>query len=86
MVDLHLPRCEKDPTGRLDRRSLITHIRNDALARWPRCSTPTLPSPDIEEEVEFEAGMKRGKVFLPVLSTEEEEEQRKQAEIAEKVK
>jgi len=80
--DKHVPasvrnsyRCEKDPTGRLDRRSLITHIRNDALA-----------SPDIEEEVEFEAGMKRGKVFLPVLSTEEEEEQRKQAEIAEKVK
>ena len=39
-----------------------------------------------EEFVEFEAGLKRGKVFVPVLSKEEEEEERKKAEIAEKVK
>ena len=39
-----------------------------------------------EEYVEFEAGLKRGKVFVPVLSKEEEEEERKKAEIAEKVK
>ena len=36
--------------------------------------------------MEFEAGLKRGKVFVPVLSKEEEEEERKKAEIAEKVK
>ena len=49
-------------------------------------SSSPLPSPDVEEEVEFEAGLKRGKVFIPVLTTEEQEEQRKKAEIAEKVK
>ena len=39
-----------------------------------------------EELVEFEAGLKRGKVFVPVLTKEEEEQERRRAEIAEKVK
>ena len=39
-----------------------------------------------EELVEFEAGLKRGKVFVPVLTKEEEEQERRKAEIAEKVK
>jgi len=80
--DKHVPpsvrnsyRCEKDPTGRLDRRSLITFIKEDSLA-----------SPDREELVEFEAGLKRGKVFVPVLTKEEQEQERRKAEIAEKVK
>ena len=46
----------------------------------------SLASPDTEEQVPFEAGVKRGKVFVPVLSAEEEAAQQKQAEIAEKVK
>ena len=39
-----------------------------------------------EELVEFEAGLKRGKVFVPVLTKEEQEQERRKAEIAEKVK
>ena len=39
-----------------------------------------------EELVEFEAGLKRGKVFVPVLTKEEQEQERRNAEIAEKVK
>ena len=46
----------------------------------------SLASPDTEEQVPFEAGVKRGKVFVPVLSAEEEAAQLKRAEIAEKVK
>ena len=46
----------------------------------------SLASPDTEEQVPFEAGVKRGKVFVPVLSAEEEAAQQKRAEIAEKVK
>merc|ERR1712080_223355 len=46
----------------------------------------SLASPDREELVEFEAGLKRGKVFVPVLTKEEEEQERRKAEIAEKVK
>ena len=34
----------------------------------------------------FEAGVKRGKVFVPTLTQEEEAEMQKRAEIAEKVK
>ena len=39
-----------------------------------------------EELVEFEAGLKRGKVFVPVLTKEEQEQERRKKEIAEKVK
>jgi len=80
--DKHVPpsvrnsyRCEKNPTGELDRRSLISHIVEDSLS-----------SPDREDLVEFELGLKRGKVFHPNLTEEEEEEDRRRKEIAEKVK
>ena len=46
----------------------------------------SLASPDIEDQVPFEAGIKRGKIFIPVLTEEEEADRQKKAEIAEKVK
>merc|ERR1712172_98003 len=56
--DKHMPasvrtayRCEKDPTGDLNRDSLINEI--------------ALNTPDTEEKVKFEAGVKRGKVYVP---------------------
>ena len=59
--DKHMPasvrtayRCEKDPTGDLNRDSLINHINEIALN-----------TPDKEEKVKFEAGVKRGKVYVP---------------------
>ena len=52
-----LYRCEKDPTGELNRDSLINHINEVALN-----------TPDKEEKVKFEAGMKRGKVYVPVYN------------------
>merc|ERR1711981_1401615 len=59
--DKHMPasvrtayRCEKDPTGDLNRDSLINHINEIALN-----------TPDKEEKAKFEAGAKRGKVYLP---------------------
>jgi len=80
--DKHVPpsvrnayRCEKKATGELNRRSLIRHIKEESLA-----------SPDKEDVVAFEAGVKRGKVFVPTYTEEEQEEMRKKAEIAEKVK
>merc|ERR1711892_1643881 len=80
--DKHVPpsvknayRCEKKPTGTLDHHSLITHIKEESLA-----------SPDKEELVSFEAGIKRGKVFVPTFTTEEQEEMKKKSDIAEKVK
>ena len=45
-----------------------------------------MASPDIEDQVPFEAGIKRGKIFIPVLTEEEEAERQRKAEIAEKVK
>ena len=36
--------------------------------------------------VSFEAGIKRGKVFVPTFTTEEQEEMKKKSDIAEKVK
>lgn len=80
--DKHVPpsvrnsyRCEKDPTGNLDRLSLITHINEEAIN-----------SPDKEEAVQFELGLKRGKVFEPKYNEEELESLRKQADIEEKVR
>merc|ERR1712110_475620 len=59
--DKHMPasvrtayRCEKDPTGDLNRDSLINHINEIALN-----------TPGKEEKVKFEAGVKRGKVYVP---------------------
>ena len=56
--DKHVPasvrnayKCSKKPTGPLDHTGLISYIKQESLA-----------SPDKEEEVPFEAGLKRGKV------------------------
>ena len=68
-------RCEKKATGELNHRSLIKHIKEESLA-----------SPDREDIVSFEAGVKRGKVYVPTYTAEEQEEMKKKAEIAEKVK
>merc|ERR1711936_336954 len=65
--DKHMPasvrtayRCEKDPTGGLNRDSLINCINEIALN-----------TPDKEEKVKYEAGTKRGKVFIPKYNEEE---------------
>ena len=50
-------RCEKEPTGELNRDSLINCINEIALN-----------TPDKEEKVKYEAGAKRGKVFVPVYN------------------
>merc|ERR1711892_1589871 len=80
--DEHVPpsvrnayRCEKKATGEVNHRSLINHIKEESLA-----------SPDKEDAVSFEAGIKRGKVFVPTFTDEEQEELKKKAEIADKVK
>jgi len=65
--DKHVPasvrtayRCEKPPTGELNRDSLINSINEIALN-----------TPDKEEKVKYEAGVKRGKVFVPKYNEEE---------------
>ena len=68
-------KCEKQPTGPLDHHGLISYIKQESLT-----------SPDKEEEVPFQAGVKRGKVFVATLTEEEEAELKKKEEIAEKVK
>merc|ERR1711892_259983 len=62
--DKHMPasvrtayRCEKEPTGELNRDSLINCINEIALN-----------TPDQEEKVKYEAGMKRGKEYVPVYN------------------
>merc|ERR1712112_601013 len=62
--DKHMPasvrtayRCEKEPTGELNRDSLINCINEIALN-----------TPDKEEKVKYEAGVKRRKVFVPVYN------------------
>merc|ERR1712223_1388769 len=59
--DKHMPasvrtayRCEKEPTGDLNRDSLINCINEIALN-----------TPDKEEAQKFEPGVKRGKVYVP---------------------
>ena len=59
-------RCEKEPTGELNRDTLINHINEIALN-----------TPDAEEKVKFEAGVKRGKVYVPKYSEEESAEMEK---------
>jgi len=65
--DKHMPasvrtayRCEKEATGDLNRDSLINCINEIALN-----------TPDKEEKVKFEAGTKRGKVYVPKYTEEE---------------
>ena len=55
-------------------RSLISHIKKGGLA-----------SPDKEDIFNFEAGVKRGKIFVPTYTDEEQEEMNRKAKIAEKV-
>lgn len=68
--DKHMPasvrtayRCEKEPTGELNRDSLINCINEIALN-----------TPDKEEKVKYEAGVKRGKVYVPVYNETEKAE------------
>merc|ERR1712211_233674 len=74
--DKHMPasvrtayRCEKDPTGDLNRDSLINHINEIALN-----------TPDKEENVKFEPGVKRGKVSVPVYNEAQLAQQEKEDE------
>ena len=74
--DKHMPasvrtayRCEKDPTGDLNRDSLINHINEIALN-----------TPDKEEKVKFEPGVKRGKVYVPVYNEAQLAQQEKEDE------
>merc|ERR1711862_667826 len=71
--DKHMPasartayRCEKEATGELNRDSLINYVNEIALN-----------TPDAEEKVKFEAGVKRGKVYVPKYSDEEHAEMEK---------
>lgn len=71
--DKHMPasvrtayRCEKEPTGELNRDSLINHINEIALN-----------TPDQEEKVKFEAGVKRGKTYVPKYSEEQQADMEK---------
>ena len=59
--DKHMPasartayRCEKEPTGELNRDTLINYINEIGLN-----------TPDQEEKVKYEAGLKKGKVYVP---------------------
>merc|ERR1711990_1263592 len=67
--DKHMPasartayRCEKEPTGDLNRDTLINYINEIALN-----------TPDAEEKVKFEPGVKRGKQYVPQYNEEERE-------------
>jgi len=71
--DKHMPasvrtayRCEKDPTGDLNRDSLINCINEIALN-----------TPDKEEKVKYEAGVKRGKAFVPQYNESQKAEMEK---------
>jgi len=73
--DVHIPasvrtayRCEKDPTGDLNRDHLIGHINDIALN-----------TPDTEDKVKFEAGLVRGKVYVPQYNDEEREAMQKES-------
>ena len=68
-------RCEKDSTGDLNRDSLINCINEIALN-----------TPDQEEKVKFEPGLKRGKVYVPKYNDEELAAMAKQAENEESIR
>merc|ERR1711872_1050614 len=72
--DKHMPasvrtayRCEKEPTGDLNRDSLINCINEIALN-----------TPDKEEKVKFEPGIKRGKEYVRKYNEEELVQQEKE--------
>merc|ERR1711962_1858707 len=80
--DKHMPasvrtayRCEKEATGELNRDSLINCINEIALN-----------TPDKEEKVKFEAGVKRGKVYVPKYNEEQLAAMAKKAETEEAVR
>lgn len=80
--DKHLPasvrtayRCSKPPTGELNRDSLINHINQEGMN-----------APSKEEVVPYEAGKKRGKVFVPQYSEKELAAIQRKAEVAEAVR
>jgi len=65
--DKHLPasvrnsyRCDKAPTGELNRDSLINHINQEGMN-----------APEKEDLVKFEPGKVRGKVFVPTYNEAE---------------
>merc|ERR1712018_330796 len=66
--DKHMPasartayRCEKEATGELNRDTLINYINEIALN-----------TPDAEEKVKYEQGVKRGKVYVPKYTEEQQ--------------
>ena len=63
----YVVRCEKEPTGELNRDSLINCINEIALN-----------TPDKEEKVKFEPGVKRGKQYVPQYNEEEREAMQKE--------
>merc|ERR1712114_13369 len=74
--DKHMPasvrtayRCEKEATGELNRDSLINCINEIALN-----------TPDKEERVKFEPGIKRGKVYVPVYNEDQQASMAKEEE------
>lgn len=80
--DKHLPasvrtayRCGKQPTGPLNRDSLINHINDEGIN-----------SPDKDENEKFELGKKRGKVFVPKYDEAQLAAMQKKADIAESTK
>jgi hypothetical protein len=72
---LDIFRCNKDPTGPLNRDSLITHINEEGIK-----------APVKEEKVPFEPGKKRGKVYVPKYSEAEMEAIRRSEAVAEAVR
>jgi len=80
--DVHIPasvrtayRCEKEPTGELNRDSLINCINEIALN-----------TPDKEEKEQFELGKKRGKVYVPKYNEDELAQMKRQADTEEAVR
>lgn len=80
--DKHLPasvrnsyRCSKEPTGTLNRDSLINFINKEGMEAPPK-----------EEVVPFEAGKKRGKVYVPQYNEAELEAIRRKEAVAEAVR
>merc|ERR1712002_53727 len=74
--DKHMPasvrtayRCEKEATGELNRDSLINCINEIALN-----------TPDKEEKVKYEAGVKRGKAYVPKYNEQEMADMQKKEE------
>ena len=77
--DKHLPasvrtayNCKKEATGPLNRDSLINFINEEGIN-----------APEREEAVKFEAGVKRGKVFVPKYDEAELAAMKRKEEIAE---